>query len=117
MALRIIYKSDSRLQQLQMFISIYAALHSVWVGDHCMRALAVFIDYGINNDSKALVMSMLGIGINSYRNILTKLKTAGLLRHRGNKSGYEVVPDLVQFIQGQDVLLFITIKSPELEKH
>lgn len=114
MALRIRYQTDSRLQQLQMFISIYSALHSVWVTDHCMRALAVFIDYGINADSKKLVMSMLGIRVGSYRNLLTKLKNADLLVHNGDRNGYAVKPELMEFRPGADILLLITINNPSI---
>ena len=116
MALGIKYGTDSRLEQIQMFISIYSALKRVWITANAMRALAVFIDYGVNAESKALVMSMLEIGVGSYRNLLTKLKIAGLLRHKGYRDGYEVVPDLLRFRNGEDIHLLITIKTPNLNE-
>ena len=115
MALAIKYKSKTRIEQLSMFVSIYCALKRVVISDSCIQMAALFMEYGINDKTKSLLIDDMKLfkTIGSYRNALTSLKHNGILLHDGYRNGYQLHPDL-QKRNDEDIDLIIKLEKPQL---
>ena len=115
MALAIKYKSKTRIEQLSMFVSIYCALKRVVISDSCIQLTAVFMEYGINEKTKSLLMDDMKLfkTVGSYRNALTSLKHNGLLIHDGFRNGYQLHQDLIKK-GNEDIALLINLEKPQL---
>ena len=107
------YKPSSRIEQLQMFVCLYCAIKSIRISDTGMLAIAIFMEYGINDKSHKLVMNLKRQKIQSYRNLLTLLSKKHLLIRNVDDLGYELHPEF-HFSITKDIDLIIKLEKPTI---
>lgn len=114
MALTIKHISDSRIEQLQMFVSLYCAMKNISISDSAIKVTAVLMEYGIKSDTSKLIMSMMNIKVGSYWNIMSVLHKVNILTHSGNYRGYQLHKDLCFDTRGS-VILIIKLETLKIK--
>jgi hypothetical protein len=110
MALIMKYKPSTHIEQLQMFVCIYCAIKNIRISDTGMLAIAIFMAYGINDQSHKLVMRLKKQKMQSYRNLLTLLSKKNLLIRNVDDLGYVLHPEF-NFTITKDIDLIIKIEK------
>lgn len=88
---KVVKHTSSKIEQAKLLLKLFCVLSDIKLSDSELTVLAFFVVYGINDETKDLIVKSEILKGNSIKNTMSKLSNSGLIKKAvGSKKEYYV---------------------------